>query len=717
MSTYDIGEITVYIVADTGAFERGLSRTRDTMTSFQRSMQIAAGVLMRDLFYGFIGVVQEATELGAQVQTLKNSFESFTDAADAQWLTLDRLRAATSGMVSDVDLLTQANRMLAAGLPVNQVEELFSGAIKLGKAMGIDASMAIEKLTLGLVRMSWRLMDDLGIIMRSSTANEEYAKAIGTTAAKLNAEQKQLAWVIYGTKELTERVKILGDNVSDADKSLDQFTASLKNVYTAVGENLAAVPALNTAVNTLAPAIGIVLAQQFAALNAAALAAGHALTGFQAVAAMGAAVTPWMAVGTVIALLPTAIKGYGMALHDLRMATDEVYRAQQNLIQSTEELSDLEQRADAAATALQAARGNVADAYRALVSAADAYADALGRQEDAERRLEEAQRVKTIAYADFVAALNYAKGVTETYHAVQADLTWATKDAEATYLSLRDTLWGLEEQYASLSDQMKELTEADEDTTLQQMQLRLQMDQLQLAYDKGNVKRGTYERNMKRLRRMYDELSITQQKNRIEQFKLRDEMDDAQSTMDETQGKIDTLTTADDQYEQSISDVLSSQSELIESTQEVASTFTSVQSALDTYKQAQWDLADAYTAQALAADEAARATANLAKEAQAAYEAEQRRKAEEEEEGKGREPGTPKDDTTPGYVEPSTPGMEPTTYGGGSQSTFSPTSNSTVLSISIGQVVGTDKKTAEKTGEAVLDYVTRGLRARGVVVR
>jgi hypothetical protein len=715
----DIGTIYANLeIRNAGVVTAQLSKTTSTIQNFQRSMQIAAGVMMRDLFYGFIDIIREATDLGAEVETLKNSFESFTDAAGAQDLTLQRLRDATMGMVSDVDLLTQANRMLAAGLPTDQLEETFNGAIKLGKAMGIDASMAIEKLTLGLVRMSWRLMDDLGIIMRASTANEEYAKSIGVAASSLTAQQKQTAWVIYGIEQLTNRTKILGDNIGEADKMIDQFAASMTNLKTAIGENIASFPAITTLLNAFAPVVGIMLAQQFVTMSSAAAAAGTALTGFQAAAAMGVAVAPYLAFAAVIALLPTAIQGYGMALHDLRMRYDEVYAAQQRVNDSTDSYSSAVSKSDSAIQAYFNAQGKVQDAYSALLTAVDAYTDALRRQETLEGTLESLQRQKAVAYADFVAALSYVKGETESYHAVQSDLTWATKESELTFLSLQNTLWGLQDSYKSLGVEMDALRESDEDTTLAQMELRLQMDQLQLGYDKGTVKQKTYDRQMKRLQRAYEELSITQQKNRIEQFKLQDQMDETNDSMSETEDNINKVKTSDDQYEQVLSDLTSTISDIVELATELITLRSTEETAITNLQTAENDLATAYSNQWLALKTEAFWLDQVNKERQRLYEDTVKR---DEERRAREEAGRVPDDTTPHLPEPSTPNMEPTLGVGAGDltrnTTFSPNSNTTTLQVNIGSVVGTDKATAEKTGEAILSYVVRGLRTRGVTVR
>jgi hypothetical protein len=764
----DIGTIYANLqIRNAGQVQAEVSKVNTVIQNFQRSMQIAAGVLMRDVFYGFIGVIREATELGAEVETLKNSFESFTDAAGAQWLTLDRLRTATQGMVSDVDLLTQANRMLSAGMPVDQIEELFDGAIKLGKAMGIDASMAIEKLTLGLVRQSWRLMDDLGIIMRASQAYEEYAESIGTTVDQLDAQQKQLAWIIYGTREVTERVKVLGDNIGETDKMMSQFAATMMNLKTAIGENLTALPAITTLINALAPAIGIIVATQFANMATAAAKAGAALTGLQSVMAAGAAIAPWAAAATVILLLPVAIRGYGMALHDLRMNLDEAYAAQQRVKDSAEALADAEMALEQAAVKHMTAQQNANSTYSSLLQAIDAYGDALKRQEQLEEDLERAQRSKTVAYTNFVAALAYAKGETDFYRDAQEDLTWSTKEAELVYAGLRSTLWGLQDEYRALSDEMRgledqhrsltdqlyEMGEADEETTLKMMQTRLEMDKLRVAYKEGKIGEEEYERKMGILQLSYDKLNLKQDKSRINQFKLQDQTDDLGReiellgrTMDETSSDIDSVTNQidvlkekDDALEQAVGEVLATTSDLTEATTDLGKAFTEVQSALDTYKASQFALADAYGEQWTNMKLAEMARDALTAANKRAFEEELRQKLERDswEEQYGGQRQEP-------YSDDTTPPMEPTIYGGvaGRNDFFTPQTNivystrgreegdatllkdmrvypptateGTEIHFHIGTFVGLNESAARELASAAATYYIRELERMGV---
>ena len=60
------------------------------------------------------------------------------------------------------------------------------------KNMGITTTQAYNDIVTGLGRGSAMILDNLGIVVNSTEANEEYAKSIGKTAAQLtDAEKKQ----------------------------------------------------------------------------------------------------------------------------------------------------------------------------------------------------------------------------------------------------------------------------------------------------------------------------------------------------------------------------------------------------------------------------------------------------------------------------------------------------------------------------------------------
>jgi len=136
---------------------------------------IAIGVIVRDLANKFGRAIGESVELASKMDTLQQSFNRLKAASGAAGLSLEKLRKATRGTVADVDLLQSANLALAMGIPVDKLDQLYAAAMKLGAAMGITATQAIENVCTGISRQSRLILDNLGIVFSAEEAYRAYA--------------------------------------------------------------------------------------------------------------------------------------------------------------------------------------------------------------------------------------------------------------------------------------------------------------------------------------------------------------------------------------------------------------------------------------------------------------------------------------------------------------------------------------------------------------
>jgi len=105
------------------------------------------------------------------VKGLRSTFETFTKNSN---LTLESLRKATHGTVSDAQLLESANLAIMLGLPINTLDELFESSCKLGYALGVDTKKAIESLCKGVGRRSRLILDNIGIAFKAKEAYDAY---------------------------------------------------------------------------------------------------------------------------------------------------------------------------------------------------------------------------------------------------------------------------------------------------------------------------------------------------------------------------------------------------------------------------------------------------------------------------------------------------------------------------------------------------------------
>jgi phage-related protein len=291
--------------------EQSTSRMTRAFDALKDVGKVAAGMLVRDMVQGMTRSYGEALQLGGQIDTLQSSFERLVEASGDTTLTLDRLRDATKGTVSDVELLQAANMALMLGLPTEGLDRLFNAAMKLGHAMGISTTKAVESLTIGLGRQSKLILDNLGITFEATDAYEWYAEQLGVTTKELDENQKRLAWQNYAIKLITEKAGELGDVTSEAQLAQERWNASIENAKASVGRFLGPLGMIAPALQPLMPLIGTLAGTMIPQLISAIGAKVAVLGGAKAaVIALQAAMGPlgWaiMAIVAIVAILYTA---------------------------------------------------------------------------------------------------------------------------------------------------------------------------------------------------------------------------------------------------------------------------------------------------------------------------------------------------------------------------------------------------------------------------
>jgi len=243
-----------------GGFKAETERVTQKTSMMRDALSTASGMMLRDFCRSTAATITESVKLAAQLDTLKNSFLALSNASGGYVPSLNELRKATKGMVSDTNLLKAANQAMMLGLPTEELDQLMINAIKLGNAMGIDATRAIESLSIGIGRQSRLVLDNLGVVFNAADAYEWYANKIGVATEKLDENVKKQAWMEYAIKKVNEKAADLGDNISDTQLQQSRWNASIENMKTAIGSAFGPVNNLVTAMEPLMPMLGIMAA-------------------------------------------------------------------------------------------------------------------------------------------------------------------------------------------------------------------------------------------------------------------------------------------------------------------------------------------------------------------------------------------------------------------------------------------------------------------------
>ena len=177
-----------------------------------------------------------------------------------------RFVEASQGAISLKDAMSATVKATSAGLSQAQFTQLGEVASKASKALGVDMSDAVSRLTRGITKLEPELLDELGLFTKVGTASEDYAKRIGKSVTSLTDFEKRQA---YANAVLKEGITKFGDIKVDANP-YDQLAASLSNLSTkvlgtlniALGPLISLLSSSPTALTAAVGGLGVMLLKQ-----------------------------------------------------------------------------------------------------------------------------------------------------------------------------------------------------------------------------------------------------------------------------------------------------------------------------------------------------------------------------------------------------------------------------------------------------------------------
>lgn len=199
--------------------------------------------------------VGDLTMLGAQAQRLDRSFRQVAGSGADDML--ERLRTASRGTITDMDLMLSANRAMMLGVTQSgdEMARLLELAAARGRAMGLSTQQAFDDIVTGLGRGSAQILDNLGIVIDSQAAYEAYARSIGkATDALTKQEQVQAltAQVVEQSQDLVAEAS--RQTASDAMEGIEQVRTAWENLKKEMGLTIAGGLVTPTGQNLIAEA-------------------------------------------------------------------------------------------------------------------------------------------------------------------------------------------------------------------------------------------------------------------------------------------------------------------------------------------------------------------------------------------------------------------------------------------------------------------------------
>lgn len=168
------------------------ANTTATALSFQ-ALQQGIQTLER-----FGQAVLDVANKGASFALLENEFGKLTRAAgENSKQVLEGLQEASKQAISQRDLILASNKANLLGVADTEKEltDLMEIAVARGDKLGVSTTQAFDNIVTGLGRQSALILDNLGIIIDTESAQKRYAESIGKTVKELTEQEKKQALV------------------------------------------------------------------------------------------------------------------------------------------------------------------------------------------------------------------------------------------------------------------------------------------------------------------------------------------------------------------------------------------------------------------------------------------------------------------------------------------------------------------------------------------
>jgi hypothetical protein len=159
------------------------------------------------------------------------------------------MKDASLGTINSMVAMEKANLAMSLGVikSAEDFKTLTEGATVLGRAVGLDATQALDSLVIGLGRGSTEVLDNLGITLKAAEAQEIYAAKLGKSASELTEVEKKQAFQSVALDKIREKTAELGGVQEDQLTKLERSSAAWADLQVKSGE----------VINTFVAATGI----------------------------------------------------------------------------------------------------------------------------------------------------------------------------------------------------------------------------------------------------------------------------------------------------------------------------------------------------------------------------------------------------------------------------------------------------------------------------
>lgn len=250
-SIIEVARLLVPVTGDATQLKRELGEANGSAQKFAAS--VAGLGKIAAVGFGAVAAAAGGAALGlfklAQKATpIAGVMSAFNIQAGRAGLSLEDMREAAQGTLSDFELMLQANVALTgAGEELGKefgknLPRLLAGAQAAARAQGKSMDYMFSSIVTGIKRVSPMLIDNTGLVLKIGETNAKFAAKMGIAVDAMTAEQKQLA-ILEATLEATDKMAAqFGGGQLTVAQQTARLGVTIKNTSDKMG--LALLPAL-----------------------------------------------------------------------------------------------------------------------------------------------------------------------------------------------------------------------------------------------------------------------------------------------------------------------------------------------------------------------------------------------------------------------------------------------------------------------------------------
>jgi len=219
--------------------EKGAKKAAGNIKSLTSSMKMMA--LQAVTVTAVVQGLKKSIQMSAEMEGVRRGFDNLAKSQGFSTAAFNKFKKATDGTIDSLTLMKQANNAMLLGITdsEDQMADMFDVAQRLGAALGVDTVQAVESLVTGLGRQSKLMLDNLGIMVDTNKAYEDYADSIGKTTSQLTDQERKTAFVNAAMAEANMLVAQLGEEQLTTKDAMAQAATAASDVAVSMGNFLA----------------------------------------------------------------------------------------------------------------------------------------------------------------------------------------------------------------------------------------------------------------------------------------------------------------------------------------------------------------------------------------------------------------------------------------------------------------------------------------------